>query len=39
VAINLKERFMVDGAGNRVAVLIDIEEYQKVLDPLKSSRQ
>jgi PHD/YefM family antitoxin component YafN of YafNO toxin-antitoxin module len=35
MAVDLKERFVVDDSGNRVAVLIDIEEYQKVLEALE----
>jgi PHD/YefM family antitoxin component YafN of YafNO toxin-antitoxin module len=32
---DLKERYVVDETGNRVAVLIDIEEYQKILEALE----
>jgi hypothetical protein len=32
MTVDLKERYVIDDAGNRVAVLIDIEEYQKILD-------
>jgi PHD/YefM family antitoxin component YafN of YafNO toxin-antitoxin module len=35
MSVDLKERYVVDDAGNRVAVLIDIEEYQKVLEALE----
>jgi PHD/YefM family antitoxin component YafN of YafNO toxin-antitoxin module len=35
MSVDLKERYVVDEAGNRVAVLIDIEEYQKVLEALE----
>ncbi|MFP5261569.1 MAG: hypothetical protein ACLGJB_06650 [Blastocatellia bacterium] len=35
MTVDLKERFVVDESGNRVAVLIDIEEYQKVLEVLE----
>jgi PHD/YefM family antitoxin component YafN of YafNO toxin-antitoxin module len=35
MAVDLKERFVVDETGNRVAVLIDIDEYQKVLEALE----
>jgi hypothetical protein len=35
MTIDLKERYVVDGTGNRVAVLIDIEQYQKVLEALE----
>ena len=33
--VDLNERFVVDETGNRVAVLIDIDEYQKVLEALE----
>ena len=35
MSVDLKERFVVDETGNRVAVLIDIDEYQKVLEALE----
>jgi len=35
MSINLKERYVVDETGNRVAVLIDMEEYQRVLEALE----
>ena len=35
MAVDLKERFVADNAGNRVAVLIDIRDYQKVLEALE----
>jgi PHD/YefM family antitoxin component YafN of YafNO toxin-antitoxin module len=35
MSVDLKERFVVDETGNRVAVLIDIEEYRKVLEALE----
>ena len=35
MTVDLKERFVVDDTGNRVAVLIEIEEYQKVLEALE----
>jgi hypothetical protein len=35
MSVDLKERYVVDGTGNRIAVLIDIEEYQKVLEALE----
>ena len=35
MSVDLKERFVVDDTGNRVAVLIDIEEYRKVLEALE----
>lgn len=31
----LKERYLVDEAGNRVAVVLDIQEYAKLLDALE----
>lgn len=35
MAVDLKERFVVDDTGSRVAVLLDIDEYQKVLEALE----
>jgi PHD/YefM family antitoxin component YafN of YafNO toxin-antitoxin module len=35
MSVELNERYVVDGTGNRVAVLIDIEEYKKVLEALE----
>jgi PHD/YefM family antitoxin component YafN of YafNO toxin-antitoxin module len=35
MSIDLKERYVVDDAGNRVAVLIDIEEYERILEALE----
>jgi hypothetical protein len=35
MSIELKERYVVDESGSRIAVLLDIEEYQKVLDALE----
>jgi hypothetical protein len=35
MAVDLKGRFVVDDTGNRVAVLLDIDEYQKVLEALE----
>jgi hypothetical protein len=35
MSVDLKERYVVDETGNRVAVLIDIEQYQKVLEALE----
>ncbi len=35
MAVDLKERFVVDDTGNRVAVLIGIEDYHRVLDALE----
>jgi hypothetical protein len=35
MAVALKERFVVDDTGNRVAVLLDIDEYQRVLEALE----
>jgi PHD/YefM family antitoxin component YafN of YafNO toxin-antitoxin module len=35
MTVDLKERYLVDSTGNRVAVLIDIEEYEKVLEALE----
>lgn len=33
--VDLKERYVVDETGNRVAVLIEIEEYRKILGALE----
>jgi PHD/YefM family antitoxin component YafN of YafNO toxin-antitoxin module len=35
MSVDLKERYVVDETGNRVAVLIDIDEYQKILQALE----
>jgi PHD/YefM family antitoxin component YafN of YafNO toxin-antitoxin module len=35
MSVNLKERYVIDDTGNRVAVLIDIEEYQRILEALE----
>jgi PHD/YefM family antitoxin component YafN of YafNO toxin-antitoxin module len=35
MSVDLKERYVVDQTGNRVAVLIDIEEYQRILEALE----
>jgi PHD/YefM family antitoxin component YafN of YafNO toxin-antitoxin module len=35
MSVDLKERYVIDETGNRVAVLIDIEEYQKILEALE----
>jgi len=35
MSVDLKERYVVDETGNRVAVLIDIEEYRKILEALE----
>jgi len=35
MSVELKERYVVDEAGSRVAVLLDIDEYHKVLDALE----
>jgi hypothetical protein len=35
MSLELKERYVVDESGSRIAVLLDIEEYQKVLDALE----
>ena len=32
---NLKKRYVVDEKGNRTAVLLDMEDYQKLLDELE----
>lgn len=33
--IKLKERYVVDEKGNRVGVLLDLEDYQKLLEELE----
>lgn len=35
MTVNLKERYVVDESGNRVAVLIGMDEYQVLLDALE----
>jgi PHD/YefM family antitoxin component YafN of YafNO toxin-antitoxin module len=35
MSIDLRERYVIDETGNRVAVLIDIEEYQRILEALE----
>ena len=35
MSVDLKERYVIDEMGNRVAVLIDIEEYQRILEALE----
>ena len=35
MSVNLKERYVIDETGNRVAVLLDIEEYQRILGALE----
>jgi hypothetical protein len=33
--INLKERYVVDANGDRVAVVLEIEDFQKLLEELE----
>lgn len=33
--IELKERYVIDKQGNRVSVLLDMEEYHKLLEALE----
>ncbi|WP_332867133.1 hypothetical protein [Pannus brasiliensis] len=33
--MELKEKYVTDERGNRIAVLLDIEEYQKILEKLE----
>jgi hypothetical protein len=33
--ITLKERYMIDDQGNRVGVVLDMADYQKLLDELE----
>ncbi len=35
MTVDLKERYVVDDTGNRVAVLIDMEAYQKILEAIE----
>ncbi|MEN3331747.1 MAG: hypothetical protein V7641_1112 [Blastocatellia bacterium] len=35
MSVDLKERYVVDQTGNRVAVLIDIEEYHRIVEALE----
>jgi PHD/YefM family antitoxin component YafN of YafNO toxin-antitoxin module len=35
MSVDLKERYVIDETGNRVAVLIDIAEYQRLLEALE----
>ncbi|HJQ26973.1 MAG TPA: hypothetical protein VKA60_24000 [Blastocatellia bacterium] len=35
MSLDLKERYVIDATGNRIAVLIDIEEYQRILEALE----
>jgi len=33
--IDAKEKFVTDSQGNRIAVLVEVEEYQRMLDALE----
>jgi hypothetical protein len=33
--LNTKERYVTDGQGNRIAVLLEVEEYRCLLDALE----
>jgi PHD/YefM family antitoxin component YafN of YafNO toxin-antitoxin module len=33
--VNAKEKYVTDGQGNRVAVLVEVEEYRRLLDALE----
>jgi hypothetical protein len=33
--IAIKERYIVDGSGNRVCVVLDIEDYKRLLEELE----
>jgi hypothetical protein len=33
--VNLKEKYVTDDQGNRVAVLLEVEEYRRLLDALE----
>jgi PHD/YefM family antitoxin component YafN of YafNO toxin-antitoxin module len=33
--VDAKEKYVTDSQGNRVAVLLDVEEYQRLLDALE----
>jgi hypothetical protein len=32
---NIKERYLMDGNGNRIGVVLDIEDYQRLLQELE----
>jgi PHD/YefM family antitoxin component YafN of YafNO toxin-antitoxin module len=33
--VNTKEKYVTDGQGNRIAVLLEVEEYRRLLDALE----
>jgi hypothetical protein len=33
--VNAKEKYVTDGQGNRVAVLVEVEEYRRLLDAME----
>jgi PHD/YefM family antitoxin component YafN of YafNO toxin-antitoxin module len=33
--VNAKEKYVTDGQGNRVAVMLEVEEYRRLLDALE----
>ncbi len=33
--VNAKEKYVTDGQGNRVAVLIEVDEYRRLLEALE----
>ena len=33
--VNAKEKYVTDGQGNRVAVLVEVEEYRRLLDAVE----
>ena len=33
--VNAKERYVTDDQGNRIAVLLEVEEYRRLLDALE----
>jgi hypothetical protein len=33
--VNSKEKYVTDGQGNRIAVLLEVEEYRRLLDALE----
>lgn len=36
--MQLQEKYLIDAQGNRIAVILDIEEYQNLLDELDELR-
>ena len=36
--VNAKEKYVTDDQGNRIAVLLEVEEYRRLLEELESIR-